>query len=660
MMKAPIRVGLRLLQETLGLFANRAPIARLLAVALLTLSACGGSSPKSSPLTLAQVTTSDGGGETVTPNAGPEVGALTKIVAVGGGGRAVVGLFPDGRAYYSPDGFNLAGGGSTVSAYSGNLKVIDVVGLSVGVDALLSDGSVSYSPDGMNIGGGASSVAVNTGTLKVATLTPVGTGVDATFVAAGGVVYSPDGRDFSGQGTSIHAYSGSGSVLQIIAVGPGDAVVTLFADGTTFYSPNNRDLGGGGSTISATPSARSLIKQLVAVGGGVLAQFSNGAVYLSPDGKNLAGGGASVLVPAWNTKVPDGTWPARDSAHGTEFLDKMWLSGGFADPTYANSCFSTCSFFDLWSSTDSTAVSWNTSPSFATASTPDPRDTAPIENNGVQDVPVPTDFYDSYSAIVVWNGQLTAIGATIWRSPDGVHWTRQNLADGVTAAPGPVPIRADENSRAVVLGAALYFLQPDSGEVFQSVDPNAAVWSDLGPIPGFTARCATAVFVLDGKIWVVGGGACDYSQVFNDTWSSPDGVNWTQSTKPAAWSARMWPCVVMSNDGVAWLAGGYAPTDWTNLDGIVPRYGANHSDVWYSKDGSDWQQFKADDGSGLVDDGGLEPRHAPTCYFANGSSAGAKSLVIMAGTGGVDPNDAHARVINSIRVLPLPVSASLP
>src|ERR1700729_3545977 len=138
MMTAPIRAGLRLLQESLGLFAKRAPIMRLLPGALLVLAACGGSSPGVvTPLTVAQNTTSDGGGETVTPNAGPESGAPTKIVAVGGGGSAVVGLFPDGRAYYSPDGFNLAGGGSTVPAYNGSLKVIDVVGLSVGVDALL-------------------------------------------------------------------------------------------------------------------------------------------------------------------------------------------------------------------------------------------------------------------------------------------------------------------------------------------------------------------------------------------------------------------------------------------------------------------------------------------------------------------------------------------
>jgi hypothetical protein len=159
-------------------------------------------------------------------------------------------------------------------------------------------------------------------------------------------------------------------------------------------------------------------------------------------------------------------------------------------------------------------------------------------------------------------------------------------------------------------------------------------------------------------MWVVGGGACDYSAVYNDVWSSADGVSWTLSTLPAAWSARMWPCVSTSADGVAWLVGGYAPTDWTKVNGeLEMRYGANHSDVWYSKNGTDWAQLKADDGSQLPDDGAMEPRHAPTCFVA-GASPG--RFVIMGGTGGTSPNDAYAEVINSIRSLALPAAAALP
>jgi hypothetical protein len=211
----------------------------------------------------------------------------------------------------------------------------------------------------------------------------------------------------------------------------------------------------------------------------------------------------------------------------------------------------------------------------------------------------------------------------------------------------------------VILGDSLFFLQLDSGEVYRSSDPSASLWTDLGPIPGFTPRCGGIAFGLLGKIWVEGGGACDYSRVFNDVWSSPDGVNWTQNSKPAEWSGRMWPCVATDGDEIVWLAGGYAPTDWNNTAGLVVRYSANHADVWYSKDGGDWKQLKADAGSGLDDDGALEPRHAPTC-FVTGDTATTKNLVLIAGAGSSDPDDSNARVLNSMRALPLPAAASLP
>jgi hypothetical protein len=569
----------------------------------------------------------------------------------------VVALFPDGTAYYSPDGFNLMGGGSTVSAIVGPLKVFAIVAVSGGVDALLSDGTVNFSPDGMNLGGGGSTVSAYAGTVQITGLIPVGSGVDAVL-ADGRAYYSPDGRNLGGGGSSVAIYPGGEAIRQIVPVGAGDAVVSLFEDGSAYFSPDNRDIGGGGKTVLAAPTTRSAITELVKVGGGVLTAFTSGEVYLSPDGQNLAGGGATILVPAWDASVPNGGFGGRDSAHGAQFAGHMWLSGGFDDPEGSNSCFSTCSYFDLWSSKDLTGSSWNSAPNFATRSSPDPRDGLPVDNDGVQDAPVPTDFYDSYSALVVWNSRLFAIGGTVWSSADGTHWARQNLADGVTAAPGPVAI-ASENSRALQLGTSLFFLQPDSGEVYSTTDPQAATWTDLGPIPGFTPRCGAAAFVLLGKLWIEGGGACDYSQVYNDIWSSADGVNWVQSATSAAWSARMWPCIAIGDAGIIWLAAGYAPSYWNNTDGsLTPQYGANHSDVWYSKDGVTWKQYKADYGSGLPDGNTLEPRHAATCYVGAGSGANAESLIVVAGSTGSTPNAGTEHVSNTIRILPLP--ATLP
>ena len=595
---------------------------------------------------------------------GTETGPPAKIISVPGSTSAAVALFPDGRTFYSPDGFNLGGGGSTVAAYGGNLQVINVVAVSAGIDALFSNGTAYFSPDGMNLGGGGSTVSAYTGSAKIASLTAVSGGIDVVFADTGGAYFSPNGLNLGGGGTSVKIYAGTSNILRIVPAGPGDGVVALFQGGFAYFSPNNRDIGGGGTTVSAVTGTHSSVTTLVQVGGGILTEFANGDVYLSSDGQNLAGGGATIRVAAWNATLANGPFQPRDSAHGAEFAGHFWLSGGFDDPTNTASCFSTCSFFNLWSSTDLTGTSWNSTPAFATATSPDPRDATPVVNNGVQDAPVPTDFYDSFSPIVVWNNRLFAIGGTVWSSPNGNNWARQNLANGVTAAPGPIVsllVRATENSRAIQLGASLFYLQPDEGEVYSTTDPNAVSWTDLGAIPGFTPRCGAAAFVLLGKLWIEGGGACDYSQTYHDIWSSPDGINWTQSVTSAAWSARMWPCIAPGNDGIIWLVGGYSPTDWNDTDGVVTvRYGANHSDVWYSKDGINWRQFKADYGSGLTDGNTLEPQHAATCFVAPGSSPNTESLVVIGGSADSTPDATQEEVSNSIGTLSLPATSVLP
>jgi hypothetical protein len=640
--------NLNFLEKSLPSRARPAALVGALALTTAGLISCGGSGSGSAEVDNTEVTNPGG--------VALETGATAKVVVIPGGGGAVDALFPDGAANYSPDGYNLGGSGATIAAYGGNLRVLDIVAVASGVDALLSDGSVVFSPDGKNLGGGGASVQAYSGTPAVVGLTSVGDGVDVIFAAGGGVTYSPDGLNLGGGGTTARIYAGTDKVVQIVAMDTGTAVVTLFADGSAYYSPDNQSLGGGGQTVPAT--ADNTVKRMVKVGGGVLAQFASGNVYLSPDGMNLAGGGHTIAVPSWDASLANAPFPARDSAHGAQFLGHLWISGGFSDPTNSDSCFATCSFFDLWSSTDADGTTWNSTPTFATATAPNPRDISPVINNGVMDAPVPTDFYDAYSPIIVWNGQLTAVGATVWRSGDGVSWARNNQADGVTAAPGPVPVRAGENSRTLVLGGTLFFLQPDSGEVYRSTDATASQWTDLGAIPNFVPRCGAAAFVLAGKMWIVGGGACDYSRLYNDIWSSPDGLTWSQNAQPAAWSGRMWACVATSSDGVAWLVGGYTPTDWNDAGGTVTlRYGANHADVWYSKDGSDWKQFKADVGSDLADDGRFEPRHAPTCFVGDAAPA---RFVVIAGKGGSDPNGGNARVSNSIRTLTLPAAASLP
>ena len=152
-----------------------------------------------------------------------ETGPPSKILPVPGSAGAVVALFPDGRAFYSPDGYNLAGGGSTVVAYSGISSVLDIEPAPAGIVALLSNGTAFFSPNGQHLGGGGGTVAASTGGTAISYIVSVQGGIDAGFNGGQSVYFSPDGLDLDGGGSTARLYSGTSAVTQIVPVGTGVA-----------------------------------------------------------------------------------------------------------------------------------------------------------------------------------------------------------------------------------------------------------------------------------------------------------------------------------------------------------------------------------------------------------------------------------------------------
>jgi hypothetical protein len=90
------------------------------------------------------------------------------------------------------------------------------------------------------------------------------------------------------------------------------------------------------------------------------------------------------------------------------------------------------------------------------------------------------------------------------------------------------------------------------------------------------------VTVFDDKIWLIGGGITVYHpfRAYNDVWNSSDGKHWTKVTDHAPWPARIWSSSIVYRDRLWVLSGFRSEPVWSNLD-----------DLWYSADGAQWHKL---------------------------------------------------------------------
>lgn len=470
---------------------------------------------------------------------------------------------------------------------------------------VLSDGTAWFAASGAppdSLG-----VRAYAGSQAVVQAAGAGGGV-VTLFSGGGAYFSPDGMNLGGGGLSIAAYTGRQRVVRLAAVNGG--VVTQFDGGAAYFSPDGRNLGGGGSTVRAYAGTQSIV-ELEEIPGAVRTRFSGGGVYISPDGRNLGGGGATLRTPAWHRFRESAEFGPRDSAKGLRQGSEMYLSSGF----YRSPA---TSYSDLWRSRDDGAT-WELMAGYVQP----------------MDVP-PADFYEPYSPIRPAAGGLIAVGSQVWSSGDGKTW----------APISPGPVRASEDVFAFVFDGRYVLINTYYGRVHTS--PDGLVWDAGTTIPGFERRCGAAVIAAFGKLWIQGGGRCDYSGFFDDIWSSSDGVTWAQemstgTSAPLAvpWQGRMWPAVCR-DDETLWMIGGF------RIDGDAR---SNLADIWYTRDGLEWKPLAA---AGSTAGAPPSPRHAATCYLR----AQQKRLVMVAGKGGPDGNNDRARVLNDVWSLELP--ATLP
>ena len=266
-------------------------------------------------------------------------------------------------------------------------------------------------------------------------------------------------------------------------------------------------------------------------------------------------------APDWIQSTDRVSFQARDSSGEVVFQDRMWILGGWLD-SYSEPPR------DVWSSAD--GVRWD----LAIAK-------APWKH---ADLPTTLVFDQRMWIMGGWHlGQLpgASAGNQVFFSRNGADWEQAAERAPWSARLGAAGAVFD--GKMWILGGAQRYYDGTEKNLLNDVwySTDGKHWTQATGRAPWPARAYHAAVAFDDKLWVFGGGNYlpEY-QGFNDVWSSPDGVNWTQVTDQAPWAPRIWFSADVYRNRV-WVLGG-----WSN------KPSKNWNDVWHTADGRHWEQLK--------------------------------------------------------------------
>lgn len=177
---------------------------------------------------------------------------------------------------------------------------------------------------------------------------------------------------------------------------------------------------------------------------------------------------------------------------------------------------------------------------------------------------------------VFYKGGIFAMGSNVLynlsgsgnASASGAAWTASTAA----------PWTARDKFGCVVFNGIIFVMGGAGGGGFSHFNdvwssPDGVNWTQVIAAAPWAKRHSFGLVVLGSKLFLVGGSG---TSAYNDVWSTPDGVNWTQVVGSAPWEGRLGVSVVGFNQGII-LMGGQGTT--------------YHNDVWFSPDGVTWTQL---------------------------------------------------------------------
>ena len=212
----------------------------------------------------------------------------------------------------------------------------------------------------------------------------------------------------------------------------------------------------------------------------------------------------------------------------------------------------------------------------------------------------------------------------VWRSPDRGeswvqvlatddedHWAARSYHEVVTMD-GEMYLLGGQNymlmdNPACDFDPECFPTRVSTSEFFNDVwrSADGVNWTELANDAPWHGRAGLSSIVFKDQIFVLGGSFNDDSSIiggqpervlFNDVWSSPDGINWVEVTAEAPWAKRAGAALVVKN-GYLWLLGG----EFGFFDFPPPYF----NDVWRTKDGASWEL--------VTEHAGWSPRPGHTC-----------------------------------------------
>jgi hypothetical protein len=259
--------------------------------------------------------------------------------------------------------------------------------------------------------------------------------------------------------------------------------------------------------------------------------------------------GAQVLI----TRVVQG------SGNPTNQRDDVRIAALSADVTYTSAVTLEQSSY-RWFENDDSAYGWG----FETSTN------IPLAHH------VSLEFN---TQLYIIGGQASSFNNRLYRSNDGTNW--EIVTDNA-------PYGQKNHATGLVYDGKMWILggKPDNNiasatnDVWSSSD--GVNWTQVTASAAWPERSEHASFVFDNKMWITGGRHYDGADInYNDVWSSSNGINWTQETASAGWSAR-WGLKSAVYDGKMWISGGFDS--------------ARKNDVWSSSNGINWTQETASAG----------------------------------------------------------------